>query len=299
MSTASITTTGTTTGETLAESGHTDDSGDSTTKTDTVAKNAPDALINMLTAPLLMQLPGKSSSIDGIEQGNDIKSGDLSKIAGMLDGTSGQLMKCSLGDIIFLVMLIMIQSTADQREASYDGITAQKQSTAAIAKNIYELKTSAAVKRYDATIKQLDEDRIFAIVSIVIGIVSAGISAFSFVASVMSMIIQTVNTLLKTVQMIAKVTQSITQIIQSTNQIIKGSITYDTSEKCSEMRLVSSRLAADAQKASAMLSQQLSQIGSAQDAYCELQRNVSSKLDALSQILQENHSNKLTIARSI
>ncbi|MDR1890582.1 MAG: hypothetical protein LBQ23_00145, partial [Puniceicoccales bacterium] len=73
-------------------------------------------------SPIMFSSDGAPRDIDtGV---GNVKPGELGRVSDLLDGSSKYVQKCSLNDIMFLVMLILIKSTSEQRESRFEGMMA-------------------------------------------------------------------------------------------------------------------------------------------------------------------------------
>ena len=101
-----------------------------------------------------------------------INKREVGKIVNLIDGSNKLMRKCSLNDIIFLVMLIMTKSASDQRQSRAELWSNKKNVSNTEAINVYQMGIDAAKETYDLTMDNIKMQKIMAWVSIGLGVVS-------------------------------------------------------------------------------------------------------------------------------
>jgi hypothetical protein len=77
-----------------------------------------------LNAPIMFHPNGVSPDID--PRIGNVKAGERGRVSDLLEGSSKYVQKCSLNDVIVLVMLIFIKSTSEQSESRFEGMMAKR-----------------------------------------------------------------------------------------------------------------------------------------------------------------------------
>ncbi len=219
------------------------------------------------------------------------KSGELNKISDLLDGSNGLVKKCSLNDIMFLVMLMMTKSAADQRQSRYEDIAAKKVVAQKTADTVYELKMAEAKTTYEAEKKQAILQIAMGSVQIVIGcigVVSGGVAVLGEIPKIASKISSVVTGSFRAIQLIANAASSITTIVQGVVQI-----------DIAKQQRKASFITTEASLNSALFNFNMQQLRNMQSAYSTSNRNIQNTISSIKEILQQNQSTRLSIARNI
>lgn len=219
------------------------------------------------------------------------KSGELNKISDLLDGSNGLVKKCSLNDIMFLVMLMMTKSAADQRQSRYEDIAAKKVVAQKTADTVYELKMAEAKTTYEAEKKQAILQIAMGSVQIVIGcigVVSGGVAVLGEIPKIASKISSVVTGSFRAIQLIANVASSITTIVQGVVQI-----------DIAKQQRKAAFIATEASLNDALFNFNMQQLRNMQSAYSTSNRNIQNTISSIKEILQQNQSTRLSIARNI
>lgn len=219
------------------------------------------------------------------------KSGELNKISDLLDGSNGLVQKCSLNDIMFLVMLMMTKSAADQRQSRYEDIAAKKVVAQKTADTVYELKMAEAKTTYEAEKKQAILQIAMGSVQIVIGcigVVSGGVAVLGEIPKIASKISSVVTGSFRAIQLIANAASSITTIVQGVVQI-----------DIAKQQRKASFITTEASLNSALFDFNMQQLKNMQSAYSTSNRNIQNTISSIKEILQQNQSTRLSIARNI
>lgn len=219
------------------------------------------------------------------------KSGELNKISDLLDGSNGLVKKCSLNDIMFLVMLMMTKSAADQRQSRYEDIAAKKVVAQKTADTVYELKMAEAKTTYEAEKKQAILQIAMGSVQIVIGcigVVSGGVAVLGEIPKIASKISSVVTGSFRAIQLIANAASSITTIVQGVVQI-----------DIAKQQRKASFITTEASLNSALFNFNMQQLKNMQSAYSTSNRNIQNTISSIKEILQQNQSTRLSIARNI
>lgn len=236
--------------------------------------------------------PPTDSSVGKIDDAvGGFKSGELNKISDLLDGSNGLVQKCSLNDIMFLVMLMMTKSIADQRQSRYEDIAAKKVVVQKTADTVYELKMAEAKTTYEAEKKQAILQIAMGSVQIVIGF----IDAFSGGVSLVGEISQTTNKVFKAISSACRVVQMASQAASSLTSVAQGIVTIDIAKKQKKSAFISE----EAKISQALFNFNMQQLRNMQSAYSTSNRNIQNTISSIKEILQQNQSTRLSIARNI
>lgn len=219
------------------------------------------------------------------------KSGELNKISDLLDGSNGLVKKCSLNDIMFLVMLMMTKSAADQRQSRYEDIAAKKVVAQKTADTVYELKMAEAKTTYEAEKKQAILQIAMGSVQIVIGcigVVSGGVALVGEIS-------QTTNKVFKAISSVCRVVQIASQAASSLTSIAQGIVTINIAKKQKKSAFIGE----EAKISQALFNFNMQQLKNMQSAYSTSNRNIQNTISSIKEILQQNQSTRLSIARNI
>jgi hypothetical protein len=218
----------------------------------------------------------------------NVNAGNVMGVSDMLSGSSGRLQKCSLGDIIFLVMLILIKSTAEQRESRAELLMDKKQVAVAVANNAYVLKLNAAEKTYKAEEKAANMQISMGIVQIAVGVVSACLAGFSAFATAVGSMTTTLSRILAVITLVVGIVSNIATIV-------RGIVLMSIAEDRRDAGYADSQ--ADAVRQ--FFSVHMKQLQSAQEAYSSTQRQVDSIMKTISDVLQQKQDTRMGIIRDI
>lgn len=221
----------------------------------------------------------------------EFKSGELNKISDLLDGSNGLVQKCSLNDIMFLVMLMMTKSAADQRQSRYEDIAAKKVVAQKTADTVYELKMAEAKTTYEAEKKQAILQIAMGSVQVVIGcisVVSGGVAVLGEIPKIASKISSVVTGTFRAMQLVANATSSISTIAQGIAQI-----------DIAKQQRKSSFIASEASLNSALFDFNMKQLENMQSSYSASNRNIQNAINTIKEVLQQTQSTRLNISRNI
>ncbi|MDR2776728.1 MAG: hypothetical protein LBB17_01635 [Puniceicoccales bacterium] len=225
---------------------------------------------------------------DGLDLDNtvgNLKSGELNKISDILDGSNKYVQKCSLNDILFLVMLILIKSTSEQRESRFESMSARKTVSAMASTAVYELKIAEAKSTYEKEKTAAEMKKIMAIVSMVCG-------AISFVLSALGPIVQAGNQMAKSISNVLKVVSEVISILAT---IAQGIVGLYLAEKGKNVAFIRAEIA----QTQTFFENTMQQIRNMQEAYSASQRNIVSNLQTMQEILEKQQNTRLSVARNI
>ncbi len=225
------------------------------------------------------------------DSSGSFKSGELNKVSDLLDGSNGLVQKCSLNDIMFLVMLMMTKSAADQRQSRYEDIAAKKVVVQKTADTVYELKMAEAKTTYEAEKKQAILQIVMGSVQIVIGF----IDAFSGGVALVGEISQTTNKVFKAISSACRVVQMASQAASSLISVAQGIVTINIAKKQKKSAFISE----EAKISQTLFNFNMQQLRNMQSAYSTSNRNIQNTISSIKEILQQNQSTRLSIARNI
>jgi hypothetical protein len=229
--------------------------------------------------------------VDRIDTGNtvgNLQSGELNRVSDLLDGSNKYVQKCSLNDIMFLVMLIIIKSTSEQRESRFEGMSAKKAVSAKTATAVFELKMAEAKATYEKEKKAAEMKKIMAIV----GMCCACLSIVASAATVASQVSSVVTSLATTISTVANI---ISSIANAAATIAQGIIGLQLAEKGKDVAFIR----AEVVQMQTFFENTMKQIRSMQEAYSSSQRNITSSLQSMQKILEEQQNTRLSVARNI
>jgi hypothetical protein len=156
-----------------------------------------------------------ASAIDGAT--GSVNPTSVMGMTDTLSGSSGKVHKCSLGDIMFLVMLILTKSATEQRTSRFEGMVAKKGTAAMAATTTYNMKMRVAEDQYKLDVKSAKMQIAFGFVGIGLGIISAGVSLASGVASIgvaLKGVSESIKATLKTIRLIANIVGAATSVLK-------------------------------------------------------------------------------------
>jgi hypothetical protein len=243
---------------------------------------------------------GEDTSIEA--PGNNVNSRNAVQFGDLLGDSSGKLMKCSLGDIIFLVMLILTQSTADQRNSRFEDTISQKNTARIAAQAVYQMRIAEAEAQYKVEKKQAELQRTMAIVSMVTSSIGAITACLGPLGQAIGSIAKAADAVTKTIQIVVRVLQIISTIasvvssgINSGFQLYHGIKNLEISKN----RYTASMIRANTNFNKAFLDFHMGQLNKMQEAYSMMQQNVDTMLDRINETLQEQRTTLHEVARNI
>lgn len=263
------------------------------------------------------------------------KSGELNKISDLLDGSNGLVQKCSLNDIMFLVMLMMTKSAADQRQSRYEDIAAKKVVAQKTADTVYELKMAEAKETYEAEKKAAVLQIVTGSMQVVTGFVSVvggGVALFGELSTafrgvanaitnfasdmiertnwflrIVGKIVKPLGSLMnklanvasgkifQTVAGVSRAVQLIANAASSTTTIVQGVVQIDIAKQQRKASFITT----EASLNDALFNFNMQQLRYMQSAYSTSNRNIQNTISSIKEILQQNQSTRLSIARNI
>jgi hypothetical protein len=228
------------------------------------------------------------NKVDTSNSVGNLRPGELNKISDILDGSNKYVQKCSLNDIMFLVMLIMIKSTSEQRESRFDSMSAKKAVSAKASTAVYELKMAEAKATYEKEKKAAELKKTMAIVNMC----CACISIVASLASIIGHVFQSAASLAKT---IAAAANSVASLASAAATIAQGVIGLELAEKGKDVAFIR----AEAVQMQTFFENTMKQIRNMQEAYSSSQRNITSSLQSMQEILEKQQNTRLSVARNI
>jgi hypothetical protein len=228
---------------------------------------------------------------DGLDTGNaigNLQSGELNRVSDVLDGSNKYVQKCSLNDIMFLVMLIMIKSTSEQRESRFETMSAKRAVSAQTSIAVYELKMAEAKATYEKEKAAAEMKKVMAIVSICC-------ACLSIVASAAAVVAQVSNAASAVARTISSVANAISSLANATGAIAQGVMALDLAEKGKKAAFVKAEVA----QIQTFFENTMQQIRSMQEAYSASQRSITTSLHSMQEILEKQQSTRLSVARNI
>jgi hypothetical protein len=260
---------------------------------DKVSRANPEAFvppINPFNSIIMFHNPG--DKLDSANAVGNLKSGELNRISDVLDGSSKYVQKCSLNDIMFLVMLIIIKATSEQRKSRFENMSAKKAVTAKAAITVYELKMSEAKATYAKEKEAAELKKTMAVVSMGCAIVSIAAAGMNAVSSLSSAISTATKATLQTISM---VTNLITSLANAVATIAQGVIGLDLAKKGKAVAFIQ----AEATATQSFFENTMKRVRSMQEAYSSSQRNITSSLQSMQEILEKQQNARLSVARNI
>jgi hypothetical protein len=225
---------------------------------------------------------------DGVDSSNTVgklRPGELGKISDILDGSNNYVQKCSLNDILFLVMLILIKSTSEQRESRFESMSAKKTVSAMASTAVYELKIAEAKGTYEKEAAAAEMKKIMAIVSMCCAVVS-------FVLAALGPFVQAGNQVAKSISNTLKAVSDMISILAT---IAQGIVGLYLAEKGKDVAFIRAEIV----QTQTFFENTMQQIRSMQEAYSASQRNIVSNLQTMQEILEKQQNTRLSVARNI
>jgi hypothetical protein len=235
-----------------------------------------------------------------------VNSNELYKVSGLLDGSNKQVMKCSLNDIMFLVMLIMVQASTDQRSSRMEDAIAKKKVSDHAAAAVFTLGLAKAKAQFKA-------EKTSAIVKIVTGYVSIAAAAASMVGAAatggreiaglridaFTKAGKTVKDSLRTVANVCRAVNMIAKFVSIAAQTAGTFVSFFLKIDIAKERKKASYLGAEEKRIRTFFEFNMQQIKNMQEAYSTSQRNIRSELGAMREIIQKKQEVTLNIARNV
>ncbi|MDR0693547.1 MAG: hypothetical protein LBF49_03195 [Puniceicoccales bacterium] len=228
---------------------------------------------------------------DNVDTGNavgNLQFGELNRISDLLDGSNKFVQKCSLNDIMFLVMLIMIKSTSEQRESRFESMSAKKAVSAKASIAVYELKMAEAKATYEKEKKAAELKKIMAIVNM-------ACACLSIVASAATIVSQVSNAVSSLARAVSTISNALSSLASAAATVVQGAIGLQLAEKGKDVALIR----AEAVLLQAFFEDTMKQIRNMSEAYSASQQNITSSLQSMQKILEEQQNTRLSVARNI
>ena len=271
-----------------------------TEKSKVVGMAGADFIYN-LQAPLLQHvqffdgnfvIKHQSEGVSGIDKQ------EVGKIVNLIDGSNKLMRKCSLNDIIFLVMLIMTKSASDQRQSRAELWSNKKNVSNTEAINVYQMGIDAAQKTFDLTMDNIKMQKIMAWVSIGLGVVSVITGPFAALGtnSATRGLFDNASNILKTFISVSKTINSI--VITAINAgmgIYQGIKGLEFARRQKEI----SFMQAEREALKGFFDFNMKQMESMVEAYSLSNKHVKNAIDTIKNTLQKTQETKMSIARNI
>ncbi|MDR1595661.1 MAG: hypothetical protein LBR91_01910 [Puniceicoccales bacterium] len=209
-----------------------------------------------------------------------IKMGDLHSAIRLLDVDSTNSKKCSYEDILFLVMVILEESAADQRNSRFNEMITKIKVADKAASSVFEMK----IKEADATYKASKKTACMKIATGIVNIVTSGLSG---VAGGLS-----TGKILGTVVKIIKLVVTIINFVMSV-------VSFSMSITTANLRHEASITNADAKRAEKFFEFTLSHVKEMQEAYSTSKKNVQTIMDTIREVIQREYASKSGISKNI
>ena len=271
-----------------------------TEKSKVIGMAGADFIYN-LQAPLLQHvqffdgnfiIKHQSEGVGGIDKQ------EVGKVVNLIDGSNKLMRKCSLNDIIFLVMLIMTKSASDQRQSRAELWSNKKNVSNTEAINVYQMGIDAAKETYKLTMDNIKMQKIMAWVSIGLGIVSVITGPFAALGtnSATRGLFDNASNILKTFISVSKTINSI--VIPAINAgmgIYQGIKGLEFARRQKEI----SFLQAEREALKGFFDFNMKQMESMVEAYSLSNKHVKNAIDTIKNTLQKTQETKMSIARNI
>lgn len=223
---------------------------------------------------------------------------EVGKIVNLIDGSNKLMRKCSLNDIIFLVMLIMTKSASDQRQSRAELWSNKKNVSNTEAINVYQMGIDAAQKTFELTMDNIKMQKIMAWVSIGLGIVSVITGPFAALGtnSATRGLFDNASNTLKTFISVSKTINSIfIPAINAGMGIYQGIKGLEFARRQKEI----SFLQAEREALKGFFDFNMNQMESMVEAYSLSNKHVKNAIDTIKNTLQKTQETKMSIARNI
>ena len=235
----------------------------------------------------------QSEGVSGIDKQ------EVGKIVNLIDGSNKLMRKCSLNDIIFLIMLIMTKAASDQRQSRAELWSNKKNVSNTEAINVYQMGIDAAKETYELTMDNIKMQKIMAWVSIGLGAVSVVASPISSLSSNVTTsfkFFETSSKLIQNVVLASKIATFVTQVAQSAMGIAQGVVNLVYfSKKQKDI----SFLQAEREALKGFFDFNMKQMESMVEAYSLSNKHVKNAIDTIKNTLQKTQETKMSIARNI
>ena len=224
---------------------------------------------------------------------------EVGKIVNLIDGSNKLMRKCSLNDIIFLIMLIMTKSASDQRQSRAELWSNKKSVSNTEAINVYQMGIDAAQKTFELTMDNIKLQKIMAWVSIGLGVVSVITGPFAALGtnSATKKLFENASDTLKTFVSVSITINTIAiPAINAAMGIAQGvtNLVY-FSKKQKEI----SFLQAEREALKGFFDFNMKQMESMVEAYSLSNKHVKNAIDTIKNTLQKTQETKMSIARNI
>ncbi|MDR0742499.1 MAG: hypothetical protein LBE98_03475 [Puniceicoccales bacterium] len=229
---------------------------------------------------------------DGIDASNgvgNLQFGDLNSISDLLDGSNKYIQKCSLNDILFLVMLILIKATSEQRQSRFESMSTQRAVSAMVSTAVFELKIAEAKATYEKEMKAAELKMVMAIVSIVCAVLSIIAAVAGAIGQAAS---GAVKAIANAIENVAKVISTILNIVAP---LVQGLVGLQIAEKGRTAAFMRAEIAL----MQTFFENTMQRVRNMQAAYSASQRNITSSLQSMQEILEKKQSTRLSVARNI
>lgn len=223
---------------------------------------------------------------------------EVGKIVNLIDGSNKLMRKCSLNDIIFLVMLIMTKSASDQRQSRAELWSNKKNVSNTEAINVYQMGIDAAKETYNLTMDNIKMQKIMAWVSIGLGVVSVITGPFAALGtnSATKKLLKNASDILKTFISVSKLANTIfIPLANSVMGIVQGAMNLKFARRQKEI----SFLQAEREALKGFFDFNMKQMESMVEAYSLSNKHVKNAIDTIKNTLQKTQETKMSIARNI
>jgi hypothetical protein len=182
-------------------------------------------------------------------------------------------------------MLILIKSTSEQRESRFEGMMAKKDISAQTSIAVYELKKAEAEATYEKEKKAAELKQAMACVSM-------GCACLSIAGSIAGAASQTGNAIAK---IASAVVNAFSSLVNVGATIAQGIISLKLAEEGRDIAFIRAEVA----QLQTFFENNIKQIRSMQEAYNASQRNITSSLQSMQEILEKQQNTRLSVARNI
>ena len=223
---------------------------------------------------------------------------EVGKIVNLIDGSNKLMRKCSLNDIIFLIMLIMTKSASDQRQSRAELWSNKKNVSNTEAINVYQMGIDAAQKTFELTMDNIKMQKIMAWISIGLGVVSVVASPISSLSSNVTTsfkFLETSSKFIQNVVLASKIATFATQVAQSAMGIVQGAMNLKFANRQKEISFLQAERAA----LQGFFDFNMKQMESMVEAYSLSNKHVKNAIDTIKNTLQKTQETKMSIARNI
>jgi hypothetical protein len=229
------------------------------------------------------------NEIDSSNAVGHLQFGDLNSISDLLDGSNKYIQKCSLNDILFLVMLILIKSTSEQRQSRFESMSTQRAVSAMVSTAVFELKIAEAKATYEKEKEAAELKMVMAVVSMVC-------AALSIAAAIAGAVGQAANAAVKAVaNAIENAAKVISTILNVIAPLVQGLVGLDLAKKGRTAAFMRAEIAL----MQTFFENTMQRVRNMQAAYSASQRNITSSLQSMQEILEKKQSTRLGVARNI